>query len=272
MNLEETITAAWNLRDQRSRKETITLSSEAVLETLHLLDQGKIRVAEFQDGTWITQHWIKQAVLLYFHWISKHPEKIPSKFATWPPERFGQCGFRVSPGAQVRYGAYVAPKAVLMPSFVNIGAYVGESTMIDTWATVGSYAQIGANCHISGGTGIGGGLEPIQEDPVIIEDNCFIGARSEIAEGIRVGKRSVIGMGVFISGSTKILDRETGKIHHGHVPAGSVVVSGSLPAKGGVSLYCAVIVKQVDEKTRSKTSPNELLREAEENEIPAKTR
>ena len=252
---------------------------EAVEAALEMLDSGKARVAEKQaDGSWAVNQWLKKAVLLSFrlndnvlieggpgggHWW----DKVPSKFAGWSENRFREAGFRAVPGAIVRHSAHVARNVVLMPSFVNLGAYVDEGTMVDTWVTVGSCAQIGKNVHLSGGVGIGGVLEPLQAGPVIIEDNCFIGARSEIVEGVVIGEGSVISMGVFIGASTKIVDRATGEVHMGKVPPYSVVVSGSLPGKPlpdgspGPNLYCAVIVKRVDEQTRSKTSINELLRD-----------
>lgn len=251
---------------------------EAVEETLTLLDGGKLRVAEpGADGNWTVNQWAKMAVLLSFRLndmsvIEGGPggatwwDKVPSKFDGWGAAEFGAAGFRAVPNCIVRRSAYIAPDAVLMPSFVNLGAYVDSGTMVDTWATVGSCAQIGKNVHLSGGAGIGGVLEPLQAGPVIIEDNCFIGARSEVVEGCIVREGAVIGMGVFIGASTKIVDRETGEIFMGEVPAYSVVVSGSMPGKPfpdgtmGPSLYCAVIVKRVDERTRSKTSTNELLR------------
>ncbi|MFT6658583.1 2,3,4,5-tetrahydropyridine-2,6-dicarboxylate N-succinyltransferase [Maritalea sp.] len=277
-DLSQTIDAAFEDRDNVNLN-TQGAVREAVKEALALMDDGKLRVAE-QDasGAWTVNQWAKKAVLLSFrlndmemmpggpggaHWW----DKVPSKFAGWSENRFREAGFRAVPGAIVRHSAHIAPGAVLMPSFVNLGAYVGENTMVDTWAAVGSCAQIGANVHLSGGVGIGGVLEPLQADPVIIEDDCFIGARSEIVEGVRVGKGSVISMGVFIGQSTKIVNRHTGEIHMGEVPPYSVVVSGSLPGKPfpngtpGPSLYCAVIVKQVDQKTRSKTSINDLLRD-----------
>ena len=252
---------------------------EAVEAALEMLDSGKARVAEKQpDGSWQVNQWLKKAVLLSFrlndntlieggpgggHWW----DKVPSKFAGWSENRFREAGFRSVPGAIVRHSAHIARNVVLMPSFVNLGAYVDEGTMVDTWVTVGSCAQIGKNVHLSGGVGIGGVLEPLQAGPVIIEDNCFIGARSEVVEGVVVGEGSVISMGVFIGASTKIVDRATGEVHMGRVPPYSVVVSGSLPGKPlpdgspGPSLYCAVIVKRVDEQTRSKTSINDLLRD-----------
>ncbi|MEY1163561.1 2,3,4,5-tetrahydropyridine-2,6-dicarboxylate N-succinyltransferase [Providencia manganoxydans] len=243
---------------------------QAVTETIALLDSGKLRVAEKIDGVWVTHQWLKKAVLLSFRIHdnqviegaeSRYFDKVPMKFADYDQARFEREGFRVVPPAAVRQGAYIAKNSVLMPSYVNIGAYVDEGTMVDTWATVGSCAQIGKNVHLSGGVGIGGVLEPLQANPTIIEDNCFVGARSEIVEGVIVEEGSVISMGVYIGQSTKIYDRETGEIHYGRVPAGSVVVSGNLPSKdGSYSLYCAVIVKKVDEKTRGKVGINELLR------------
>lgn len=260
---------AWENRGDISPKTTGEVST-AVDQTILAIDHGKLRVAEKQGDNWITHEWVKKAVLLAFRlWPmdvtdgmgSPAFDKVPLKYKQWGQEHFNDQAARVVPGAIVRRGAFVAPDAVLMPSFINIGAYVGAGTMIDTWATVGSCAQIGANCHISGGAGIGGVLEPLQATPTIIEDNCFIGARSEIAEGVIVREGAVVAMGTFISGSTKIIDRQTGDIHHGEVPAYSVVVPGTLPdKKGGPSLACAVIVKTVDEKTRSKTGVNELLR------------
>jgi 2,3,4,5-tetrahydropyridine-2-carboxylate N-succinyltransferase len=250
----------------------------AVNRALDLLDRGEARVAEKGKDGWVVHQWLKKAVLLSFRLnpmaaIPGGPggaswwDKVPSKFEGWGALEFEAAGFRAVPNAVVRRSAYIAPGAVLMPSFVNLGAYVGEGTMIDTWATVGSCAQIGKNCHISGGAGIGGVLEPLQANPTIIEDNCFIGARAEVAEGVIVGEGSVLSMGVYLGASTKIVDRATGEIHMGRVPPYSVVVSGTLPGKPfpnnepGPSLYCAVIVKRVDEKTRSKTSVNELLRD-----------
>jgi 2,3,4,5-tetrahydropyridine-2-carboxylate N-succinyltransferase len=250
----------------------------AVNRALDLLDRGEARVAEKGKDGWIVHQWLKKAVLLSFRLnpmaaIPGGPggaswwDKVASKFEGWGALEFEAAGFRAVPNAVVRRSAYIAPGAVLMPSFVNLGAYVGEGTMIDTWATVGSCAQIGKNCHISGGAGIGGVLEPLQANPTIIEDNCFIGARAEVAEGVIVGEGSVLSMGVYLGASTKIVDRATGEIHMGRVPPYSVIVSGTLPGKPfpnnepGPSLYCAVIVKRVDEKTRSKTSVNELLRD-----------
>ena len=271
-SLEPIIDAAWLRRDSIG-PSTWDESRQAVDSALAALDSGEARIAEKIDGEWVVHQWLKKAVLLSFrlnpmeaiaggpgssHWW----DKVPSKFAGWGAKEFEAAGFRAVPGAIVRRGAYVAPGAVLMPSFVNIGARVGEGAMVDTWATVGSCAQIGQNVHISGGAGIGGVLEPLQAGPVIIEDNCFIGARSEVAEGVIVEEGSVLSMGVFLGASTKIVDRATGEVRYGRVPAYSVVVPGSLPAKdGGPSLACAVIVKRVDERTRSKTSINELLRD-----------
>ncbi|MGE0503259.1 MAG: 2,3,4,5-tetrahydropyridine-2,6-dicarboxylate N-succinyltransferase [Rhizobiaceae bacterium] len=252
---------------------------EAVEEALNLLDRGAVRVAERQaDGRWGVNQWLKKAVLLSFRLnpmgiIDGGPggsawwDKVPSKFEGWGAVDFEKAGFRAVPNCIVRRSAYIAPGAILMPSFVNLGAYVDTGTMVDTWVTVGSCAQIGKNVHLSGGVGIGGVLEPMQAGPTIIEDNCFIGARSEVVEGCIVRAGSVLGMGVFIGQSTKIVDRETGEVFYGEVPAGSVVVAGSMPGKplpdgrAGPGLYCAVIVKRVDEKTRSKTSINELLRD-----------
>ncbi|WP_338804515.1 2,3,4,5-tetrahydropyridine-2,6-dicarboxylate N-succinyltransferase [Xenorhabdus griffiniae] len=243
---------------------------DAINQVIQMLDSGKLRVAEKIDGEWVTHQWLKKAVLLSFRINdnqvmegaeSRYFDKVPMKFADYDQARFEKEGFRVVPPAAVRQGAYIARNTVLMPSYVNLGAYVDEGTMVDTWATVGSCAQIGKNVHLSGGVGIGGVLEPLQANPTIIEDNCFIGARSEIVEGVIVEEGSVISMGVYIGQSTKIYDRETGEIHYGRVPAGSVVVSGNLPSKdGSYSLYCAVIVKKVDAKTRGKVGINELLR------------
>lgn len=276
-NLEQTINDAWDSRD------TITVSTkgavrDAVETALELLDKGKARVAEKRDGTWVVNQWLKKAVLLSFRLndmatISGAPggaswwDKVPSKFAGMTADDFKTAAFRAVPGAIVRRSAYIAPGVVLLPSFVNLGAYVDSGTMVDTWATVGSCAQIGKNCHISGGAGIGGVLEPLQAGPVIIEDNCFIGARAEVAEGVVVGEGSVLSMGVYLGASTTIIDRATGEKFFGKVPPYSVVVSGTMPGKPlpngepGPNLYCAVIVKRVDEKTRSKTSINELLRD-----------
>jgi len=270
--LQALIERAWDEREQIGA-DTHGEVREAVDAALGALDGGEARIAEQSGDGWTVHQWLKKAVLLSFRLspmeaIAGAPggaswwDKVPSKFAGWGEKEFAAAGFRAVPGAIVRRGAYVAPGAVLMPSFVNIGAYVGEGTMVDTWATVGSCAQIGRNVHISGGAGIGGVLEPLQAGPVIIEDGCFIGARSEVAEGVVVEQGSVLSMGVFLGASTKIVDRSSGEIHYGRVPAYSVVVPGSLPGKdGGPALACAVIVKRVDERTRSKTSINELLRD-----------
>lgn len=280
--LAATIDAAWEGR------ETISPATrgpwrDAVETALDGLDSGSLRVAEKTAQGWQVHQWLKKAVLLSFRLndmveipggpvdhdrgAAKWWDKVPSKFAGWSPNRFRDAGFRAVPGSIVRHSAYIAPNVVLMPSFVNVGAYVDKGTMVDTWATVGSCAQIGENCHLSGGVGIGGVLEPLQAEPVIIEDNCFIGARSEVVEGVIVERGAVLAMGTFISATTKIVDRNTGQIHIGRVPAYSVVVPGSLPGKPfpdgspGPSLHCAVIVKTVDEQTRAKTAINDLLRE-----------
>jgi 2,3,4,5-tetrahydropyridine-2-carboxylate N-succinyltransferase len=275
--LQSVIEDAWDARD------TITPANgdvrQAVNEALELLDGGRARVAEPDgEGGWRVNQWLKKAVLLSFRLSDNVPmehaaggasafDKVPSKFAGWGETRFREAGFRVVPGAVARRGSYIARGVVLMPSFVNIGAYIDEGTMIDTWATVGSCAQIGKNVHISGGAGIGGVLEPLQAGPVVIEDGAFIGARSEVAEGVRVGKGAVLSMGVYLGASTKIVDRATGEVHRGVVPPYAVVVPGAMPGKPlpdgspGPSLYCAVIVKTVDEQTRSKTGINELLRD-----------
>jgi 2,3,4,5-tetrahydropyridine-2-carboxylate N-succinyltransferase len=270
--LEKVIDAAWMKRESIG-PDTRGEVRDAVNAAIEALDSGEARIAEKAGGKWIVHQWLKKAVLLSFRLnpmerIAGGPagaswwDKVPSKFANWSEKEFQAAAFRAVPGAIVRRGAFVAPGAVLMPSFVNIGARVGEGTMVDTWATVGSCAQIGRNVHISGGAGIGGVLEPLQAGPVIIEDDCFIGARSEVAEGVVVEQGAVLSMGVFIGASTKIVDRATGEVRYGTVPAYSVVVPGTLPAKdGGPSLACAVIVKRVDERTRSKTSINELLRD-----------
>ena len=270
--LRHVIEQAWEQRDSIG-PDTKGEIRQAVDSTIAALDSGEARIAEKRGTEWVVHQWLKKAVLLSFRLnpmeaISGAPggahwwDKVPSKFAGWGDKEFASAAFRAVPGAIVRRGAFVAPGAVLMPSFVNIGARVGEGTMIDTWATVGSCAQIGNNVHISGGAGIGGVLEPLQAGPVIIEDDCFVGARSEVAEGVVVERGSVLSMGVFLGASTKIVDRATGEIHYGRVPAYSVVVPGALPGKeGGPALACAVIVKRVDERTRSKTSINELLRD-----------
>jgi 2,3,4,5-tetrahydropyridine-2-carboxylate N-succinyltransferase len=270
-DLSRAIEAAWERRDQLGIMSK-GAERDAVEAALEGLDSGDLRVAEKTGGAWQVHEWLKKAVLLSFRLndmklISGAPDeavwwdKVDSKFLGWDEAKFRAAGFRAVPGAIVRRSAFIGKNAVLMPSFINVGARVGEGTMIDTWATVGSCAQIGAHCHISGGTGIGGVLEPLQAAPTIIEDNCFIGARAEVAEGVIVGEGSVLGMGVFISASTKVVDRASGEIHLGKVPPYSVVVSGSMPSGNGPNLYCAVIVKRVDEKTRAKTSINELLRD-----------
>ena len=268
--LQTVIDQAWEQRGDLTPRKTSAGLRKAVARTIGLLDEGKLRVAEKVGGKWITHQWIKKAVLLSFRLqdnvalkdgYTRYYDKVPAKFASYSPKAFEQGGFRVVPPAAARRGAYIAKNVVLMPSFVNIGAYVDEGTMVDTWATVGSCAQIGKNVHLSGGVGIGGVLEPLQANPTIIEDNCFIGARSEIVEGVVVEEGSVISMGVFIGASTRIYERASGKVLYGRVPAGSVVVPGNLPSTDGrYSLYCAVIVKQVDSGTRAKTSINDLLR------------
>ena len=269
--LQTIVEAAFERRAEITPRNVETLTRDAIIKAIDMLETGNARVAQKIDDDWIVNEWLKKAVLLYFRingndfvkgGFTNYYDKIPSKYADYNNREFQESGIRIVPPASVRKGAYIAPNTVLMPSYVNIGAYVGEGTMVDTWATVGSCAQVGKNVHLSGGVGIGGVLEPVQASPTIIEDNCFIGARSEIVEGVIVEKGSVISMGVFISQSTKILDRDTGDISYGRIPAGSVVVSGSLPSKDGShSLYCAVIVKKVDDKTRSKTGINELLRD-----------
>ncbi len=274
--LKKTIEKAWANREDITHETTGEIRG-AVQETLNALDKGRLRVAEKIDDEWVINDWAKKAILLSFrlndmNLMGNSPslngdqsywyDKVPPKFLNWGEKEFKEAGFRALPGCFVRHSAYIAKNVVLMPSFVNLGAYVDEGTMVDTWATIGSCAQIGKNCHISGGAGIGGVLEPLQANPVIIEDNCFVGARSEIAEGVVVEEGSVISMGVYIGSSTKIVDRESGEITYGRVPAYSVVVPGTVPARSPEkpSLYAAVIVKTVDEKTRSKTSINELLR------------
>ena len=271
--LESTINSAFEARDGISTSTKGEIR-DAVDSALELIDKGEARVAEREPGgKWKVNQWLKKAVLLSFRLndMSVIPggpgkavwwDKVDSKFKGWSAARFRKAGFRAVPGCVVRRSAFIAPGVVLMPSFVNLGAYVDSGTMVDTWATVGSCAQIGKNCHISGGAGIGGVLEPLQAGPVIIEDNCFVGARSEVAEGVVVRTGAVLSMGVYLGASTRIVDRETGAVTQGEVPPYSVVVPGSLPGKsGGPSLYCAVIVKRVDERTRSKTSINELLRD-----------
>ena len=276
-DLQATIDAAWEDRANVGLGTTGPVR-EAVEEALNLLDSGKARVAEKGADGWVVNQWLKKAVLLSFRLNDMAPieggpggatwwDKVPSKFAGWGEAEFRGAGFRAVPNCVVRRSAYIAPGVVLMPSFVNLGAYVDKGTMVDTWVTVGSCAQIGKDVHLSGGVGIGGVLEPLQAEPVIIEDNCFIGARSEVVEGVIVGEGSVLSMGVFISASTKIIDRATGEVHIGKVPPYSVVVPGTLPGKPlpdgtpGPGLYCAVIVKRVDAQTRSKTSINDLLRD-----------
>ena len=275
MELENTINQAWEVKDTIS-KESDSKIITAIENTIESLDQGKIRVSEKKGADWVIHEWIKKAILLSFRvnemealsgpyssWYDK-AHLIKGKTAGWTKEDHIRAGFRMVPNSPVRKGSFVGKNAVLMPCFINIGGYVDEGTMIDTWSTVGSCAQIGKNCHISGGVGIGGVLEPLQASPVIIEDNCFIGARSEVAEGVIVGEGSVVSMGVYLGASTKIYDRKTKSISYGKIPPYSVVVAGSMPSdndKDGPNLYCAVIVKTVDEKTRSKTSVNDLLRE-----------
>jgi 2,3,4,5-tetrahydropyridine-2-carboxylate N-succinyltransferase len=271
MSLEAIISDAWENRAGLSPSAAPQELRSAVNDVIDRLDAGSLRVAEKRDGQWIVHQWVKKAVLLSFRLNDNTPmpaggyaqfyDKVPTKFAGWDPARFAAAGVRVVPPAVARRGSYIAKNAVLMPSYVNIGAYVDEGTMVDTWATVGSCAQIGRNVHLSGGVGIGGVLEPLQANPTIIEDNCFIGARSEVVEGVIVEENSVISMGVYIGQSTKIYDRATGEVTYGRIPAGSVVVSGNLPSSDGkYSLYCAVIVKKVDAQTRAKTSINDLLR------------
>jgi len=280
--METAIDAAWERRESLT-PATAGEARAAVEAALDGLDRGVLRVAEKRDGAWLTHQWLKKAVLLSFRLSDSAPipgggdypgrgpsawyDKVASKFAGWGEKEFRAAGFRAVPTAVVRRSAYIAPGVVLMPCFVNVGARVGRGTMIDTWATVGSCAQVGEACHISGGAGIGGVLEPVQAGPVIIEDNCFIGARAEVAEGVVVEQGSVLSMGVYLGASTKIVDRATGEVHFGRVPAYSVVVPGTLPGRAlpngepGPGLYCAVIVKRVDERTRAKTSINELLRD-----------
>jgi len=275
--LQSIIEKAWDDRDSITINTTGEVR-DAVTHTLNSLDKGESRVAQKTDDGWQVNQWLKKAVLLSFRLNdmsmvdggsgnSSWWDKVPSKFEGWSENTFREAGFRAVPNCIVRHSAHIAPNVILMPSFVNLGAFVDSGTMVDTWVTVGSCAQIGKNCHLSGGVGIGGVLEPLQADPVIIEDNCFIGARSEVVEGVIVEEGSVLAMGVFITKSTKIIDRSTGEIFYGRVPAYSVVVSGSMPGKPlpdgspGPSLYCAVIVKRVDEQTRSKTSINDLLRD-----------
>jgi len=270
--LETAIESAWDARDTIT-PATTGETRDAIESTLNALDSGTLRVAErLENGDWHVNQWAKKAVLLSFRLNDMEPisggngdttwwDKVPSKFDGWGENEWKSAGFRAVPGSIARRSAYIAPGVVLMPSFVNIGAYVDEGTMVDAWATVGSCAQIGKNVHLSGGVGIGGVLEPMQAGPTIIEDNCFIGARSEVVEGCIIREGSVLGMGVFIGQSTKIVDRETGEVMYGEVPPYSVVVAGSMPSANGINLYCAVIVKRVDAKTRSKTGINELLRD-----------
>jgi len=269
-NSRTIIERAWEDRARLTPVSAPPSLRSAIDEALAGLDSGKLRVAEKTSGQWATHQWLKMAVLLSFRIednrllegaATRYYDKVPGKFDSWDAAAFAAAGFRVVPPAMVRRGAHIARNAVLMPSFVNIGAYVGEGTMVDTWATVGSCAQIGRNVHLSGGVGIGGVLEPLQANPVIIEDNCFVGARSEVVEGVIVEENSVLSMGVYIGASTRIFDRETGEVLYGRVPAGSVVVPGTLPSGDrSCALYCAVIVKKVDAKTRAKTSLNDLLR------------
>jgi 2,3,4,5-tetrahydropyridine-2-carboxylate N-succinyltransferase len=270
-DIQNIIEEAFERRADITPRNVDTHVKDAVWEAIERLDRGELRVAGKQNGQWVVNQWLKKAVLLFFRiednefikgGFTNYYDKVPSKYADANSRDFRAGGVRVVPPAAARKGSYIAPGVVLMPSYVNIGAYVDSGTMVDTWATVGSCAQIGKNVHLSGGVGIGGVLEPLQAAPTIIEDNCFIGARSEIVEGVIVEEGSVISMGVYIGQSTKIYDRETGEVMYGRVPAGSVVVSGNLPSKdGSYSLYCAVIVKKVDEKTRSKVGINELLRD-----------
>jgi len=269
---EKIINEAWNNKNQINSKSDKKILN-AIGKTIELLDSGKIRVAEKKNNQWHVNQWIKKAILLSFRVnkmkASKGPystwyDKIDGKTQGWNEKKIAAAGFRYVPNGVIRKGAFVAKNVVLMPSFLNVGAFVDEGSMIDTWASVGSCAQVGKNCHISGGAGIGGVLEPMQANPTIIEDNCFVGARAEIAEGVIVGKGSVLSMGVYIGASTRIFDRATGEIHYGKVPDYSVVVPGTMPSKNnpdGPSLYCVVVVKKVDEKTRSKTSINDLLRD-----------
>ena len=273
-NYQSIIDTAWENRAEISPASAPADVRAAVSDVLEKLNTGELRVCSKENGDWVTHQWIKKAVLLSFRLEDNKPmaaggftqfyDKVPTKFVDYTEEDFKKGGFRVVPPAVARRGSFIAKNVVLMPSYVNIGAYVDEGTMVDTWATVGSCAQIGKNVHLSGGVGIGGVLEPLQANPTIIEDNCFIGARSEVVEGVIVEENSVISMGVYLGQSTKIFNRETGEVTYGRIPAGSVVVSGSLPsACGKYSLYCAVIVKRVDAKTRAKTGINELLRNAE---------
>lgn len=269
-HLSEIINTAFDQRSELNTQNLPANTKAAIFETIEMLDRGEIRVAEKRNGTWITHEWIKKAILLFFKTqdnfvipaeFTQFYDKVPLKFSDYTEEYFREAGVRIVPPACVRKGAYLAPKTVLMPSYVNIGAYVDSGTLVDTWATVGSCAQIGKNVHLSGGVGIGGVLEPLQANPTIIEDNCFIGARSEIVEGVIVEEGAVISMGVYIGQSTPIYNRHTKEISYGRVPTGAVIIPGALPASDGTySRYAAIIMKQVDEKTRSKVSINELLR------------
>lgn len=273
-DLKNIIETAWENRDSITPSSVNDDVKTAIINALNMLDKGEARVAEKIAGEWVVHQWLKKAVLLSFRirdnaplsdGVSQYYDKVPLKFSDYTPEQFKQEGMRVVPNAVARQGSYVGKNVVLMPSYVNIGAYVDDGTMVDTWATVGSCAQIGKNVHLSGGVGIGGVLEPLQANPTIIEDNCFIGARSEIVEGVIVEEGAVISMGVYISQSTRIYDRETGEVHYGRVPAGAVVVPGSLPSKDGShSLYAAIIVKKVDKQTREKVGINALLRSVSE--------
>ena len=270
-DIEQIINEAYERRAEITPRSVETLVRDAVTDTIDQLDRGLLRVAEKREGVWIVNDWVKKAVLLSFRiednvfikgGFTNYFDKVPSKYQDFNSRDFRDGGVRVVPPATARRGSYIAPSCVLMPSYVNIGAYVDSGTMVDTWATVGSCAQIGKHVHLSGGVGIGGVLEPVQASPTVVEDDCFIGARSEIVEGVIVGEGAVVSMGVYIGQSTKIYNRETGDITYGRVPPGAVVVPGSLPAKDGShSLYCAVIIKQVDERTRSKVGINELLRD-----------
>ena len=270
-DVSQIIIEAFERRADITPRNVDTHVKDAVMTAIEMLDSGEARVAEKKNGEWVVNEWLKKAVLLYFRiednefikgGFTNYWDKVPSKYADYNSREFRDSGVRVVPPAAARKGSYIATGSVLMPSYVNIGAYVDSGTMVDTWATVGSCAQIGKNVHLSGGVGIGGVLEPVQAAPTIIEDNCFIGARSEVVEGVIVGEGAVISMGVYIGQSTKIYNRETEEVSYGYVPPGSVVVSGNLPSKDGkYSLYCAVIVKQVDEKTRGKVGINELLRD-----------
>lgn len=272
LTLEKIIEDSFEHKEHISTDNADPILKETIKKVIDNLDQGKLRVSEKINNKWITHQWIKKAIILFFkltknklmHWgNTRFFDKCPIKFDNWNDEEFKKKRIRIVPPATVRYGAHISSNTVIMPSYINIGAFIDQGTMIDTWATIGSCAQIGKNTHISGGVGIGGVLEPIQTNPTIIEDNCFIGARSEIVEGVLVEKGSVISMGVFISQSTKIYDRETGKIHYGRIPAGSVVIPGSIPSKINhkINTYCVIIIKKVDLKTKNKTKINDLLRD-----------